>query len=98
MALYLAKQEKNIETNKINGNDRLPYFKLLDAPEVEENGEKKIDWKNAKELMVFWKSKSGKGYNGKYSTPRETPKETPKTEIKKVEYPTDEIDPNDIPF
>lgn len=82
--LYLSKQEKNIEKNAENGDNRLPYFKLLEAEETtDENGEKKIDWKQAKELMVFWKSKSGKGYSGKYSEQ--------KTEAPKVEKKEDDI-------
>ena len=81
--LYLSKQEKNIEENKKNGNERLPYFRLLDATEEEVNGEKKIDWKKAKEVAVFWKSKSGKGYSGKYSEPK---KETPKVESEEINF------------
>lgn len=81
--LYLSKQEKNIEKNKENGNEKLPYFKLLDATEeIGANGEKTIDWKKAKEVAVFWKSKSGKGYSGKYSTQ----KEEVKTESEEINF------------
>jgi hypothetical protein len=55
--LFLQKQDKNIEKNKENGNDKLPYFRLTIPPE-NENGE----WI---EVGAFWKAKSGKGYSGK---------------------------------
>lgn len=57
--LFLQKQDKNIEKNKENGNERLPYFRLVQAPE-KEGGE----WI---ELGAFWKSKSGKGYSGNFA-------------------------------
>ena len=57
--LFLQKQEKNIEKNKENGNERLPYFRLVLPPE-KEGGE----WVD---LGAFWKSKSGKGYSGKFA-------------------------------
>lgn len=55
--IFLQKKDKNIETNKANGNDRLPYFELVLPPEVE--GDKWIT------IGALWKSKSGKGYSGK---------------------------------
>ncbi len=57
--IFLQKQDKNIEQNKTNGNERLPYFRLVLAPE-KEGGE----WK---ELGAFWKAKSGKGYSGNFA-------------------------------
>ena len=57
MKLYLGKQDKNIAANQASGEDRLPYFKLSVPPE-QPGGE----WK---EVGAFWRSKSGKGYNGK---------------------------------
>lgn len=57
MRLFLQKNEKNIEKNKENGNDRLPYFTLKKIPD-----EGEID-QNWVELGAFWKG--AKGYSGK---------------------------------
>lgn len=57
--LYLQKNEKGIEKNKELGEDKMPYFRLVIPPE-KEGGE----WIDA---GAFWKSKSGKGYNGRLS-------------------------------
>ena len=55
--LFLSRQDRNIEKNKENGDERLPYFKLSMPPE-QDGGE----WK---EVAALWKSKSGVGYNAK---------------------------------
>lgn len=57
MRLFLQKNEKNIEKNKENGNDRLPYFTLKKIPD---EGETDQNWV---ELGAFWKG--AKGYSGK---------------------------------
>jgi len=57
MRLYLQKNEKNIEKNKENGNEKLPYFTLKRIPE---EGEENQNWI---ELGAFWKG--AKGYSGK---------------------------------
>ncbi len=62
--LYLQKNEKNIEANKQLGQDKLPYFSLLVVPEDEQ---KKLNWDNKVEIGAFWKSKSGKGYIGRFA-------------------------------
>lgn len=55
MRLFLQKQEKNIEKNKAENNERLPYFRLVVPPE-----EGQTEWK---EVAAFWKG--AKGYSGK---------------------------------
>lgn len=57
MRLYLQKNEKNIEKNRENGNEKLPYFTLKRIPE---EGEENQNWI---ELGAFWKGKNG--YTGK---------------------------------
>ena len=59
MKLFLRKNDKNIEVNRTQGDERLPYFSLFIVPE--EQGK---EWF---ELGAFWKSKSGKGYSGKFN-------------------------------
>lgn len=65
--IFLSKNEKNIESNKQLGQEKFPYFTLKIVNEIEVNGEKKLDWQNAKDICAFWKTKSGKGYNGKWA-------------------------------
>lgn len=55
MRLFLQKQEKNIEKNKAENSERLPYFRLVVPPE-----EGQTEWK---EVAAFWKG--AKGYSGK---------------------------------
>lgn len=55
MRLFLQKQDKNIEKNKLAGNEKLPYFRLVVPPE-----EGQTEWK---EVAAFWKKE--KGYSGK---------------------------------
>lgn len=55
--IFLQKQDKNIEANKLSGTDKLPYFKLTLPPE-QDGGE----WI---EVGALWKAKSGNGYSGK---------------------------------
>lgn len=52
--IFLQKKDKNIEKNKAEGNDRLPYFELVLPPEQE--GGKWIT------LGALWKKP--KGYSG----------------------------------
>src|SRR4051812_1522438 len=60
MKLYLRKETKNIEENKIAGNDRLPYFRLVVIPE-DARPDNIVPWP---EVGALWKTKSGKGgYN-----------------------------------
>lgn len=56
---FLGKNEQNIENNKKNGNDKLPYFSLFVVP-----AKKGDDWI---QIGAAWKSSSGKGYNLKFS-------------------------------
>ena len=58
MKLYLRKNDNNIDINKSAGDDKLPYFSLFIVPEEKEGA-----WV---EIGAFWKSKSGKGYNGRF--------------------------------
>lgn len=56
MRLFLQRKDKNIETNKKNNNNILPYFTLSVPPENEDG-----EWI---ELAALWKSKKGTGYVG----------------------------------
>lgn len=58
MRIFFSRNDKNVEANKKNGDDRLPYFNFSIPPE-QDGGV----WTP---FAAAWKSKSGKGYTFKF--------------------------------
>lgn len=58
MRIYFSRNDKNVEQNKKNGDDKLPYFNFSIPPE-QDGG----IWT---QLGAAWRSKSGKGYSFKF--------------------------------
>lgn len=94
MKIYLQKDIEAIEKNKQLGTEKYPIMRLS---MITEDAEPRFI-----EIAAFWKSKSGKGLNGKWSDKYEVTFKRKEQEIKEpepaIEYPNDSISPDDIPF
>lgn len=94
MKIFLQKDEQAIKKNTELGQDKYPIMRLS---MITEDAEPRFI-----EIAAFWKSKGGKGLNGKWSDKYEFSFKKKETEVQppapKTEYPAESINPDDIPF
>lgn len=94
MKIFLSKDEQAIKKNTELGQDKFPIMRLS---MITEDAEPRFI-----EIAAFWKSKSGKGLNGKWSDKYEFSFKKKEVEVPpptlQVKYPVDEINVDDIPF
>ena len=94
MKIFLSKDEQAIKKNTELGQDKFPIMRLS---MITEDAEPRFI-----EIAAFWKSKSGKGLNGKWSDKYEFSFKKKEVEVPpltpQVKYPENTIDPNDLPW
>lgn len=94
MKIFLSKDEQAIKKNTELGLDKYPIMRLS---MITEDAEPRFI-----EIAAFWKSKSGKGLNGKWSDKYEFTFKKKEVDVPppapKQEYPAESINPDDIPF
>lgn len=94
MKIFLQKDEQAIKKNTELGQDKYPIMRLS---MITEDAEPRFI-----EIAAFWKSKSGKGLNGKWSDKYEFTFKKKEVDVPppapKTEYPAESITPDDIPF